>query len=282
MNISKARYTTTERLGENQANDCRSARARARVSASANPPHNSKALPVTSDPNAALPCASGTAPRPVGILGGTFDPIHYGHLRPALELLHTLELAAVRFVPCRIPAHRGTPLVTADQRLMLVRLATAGQQGFVADDRELRREGTSYMFDTLTGLREEFGPATPLCLIVGADAFRDLPTWHRWRELTDLAHIVVMQRPGTPPSLPPRLEEFITRRIVHESLALRQQPAGGVLFQSVTQLSISATQIRALLARGQSPRYLLPDPVLAAIHDRALYRTLPAKTPVPA
>ena len=219
---------------------------------------------------------------PLGILGGTFDPIHYGHLRPALELLHTLELAEVRFVPCRIPAHRGTPLVTAEQRLALVRLATAGQPGFVADDRELRREGPSYMFDTLTSLRAEVGAETPLVLIVGADAFRDLHTWHRWRELTGLAHIVVMQRPGAAQSLPPVLAEFATPRVVHAPAALRQQPAGGVLFQPVTQLSISATQIRALLARGQSPRYLLPDPVLAFIHDRALYRPLPAKTPVPA
>ena len=218
---------------------------------------------------------------PVGILGGTFDPIHYGHLRPALELLQTLELAEVRFVPCRIPAHRGTPLVTAEQRLALVRLAIAGQPGFVADNRELRREGTSYMFDTLTSLREELGDETPLVLIVGADAFRDLPTWHRWRELTGLAHIVVMQRPGAAQSLPSTLAEFVTPRVAHDPAALRQKPAGGVLFQAVTQLDISATQIRALLARGQSPRYLLPDPVLAFIHDRALYRPLPAKTSIP-
>ena len=221
------------------------------------------------------------APPPIGILGGTFDPIHYGHLRPALELLQTLELAEVRFVPCRIPAHRGTPLVTADQRLALVRLATAGQPGFVADDRELRREGTSYMFDTLTSLREDLGDEAPLVLIVGADAFRDLPTWHRWRELAGLAHIVVMQRPGAAQPLPPVLAEFVTPRMVHAPAALRQKPAGGVLFQAVTQLDISATQIRALLARGQSPRYLLPDPVLAFIHDRALYRPQPAKTSVP-
>lgn len=221
------------------------------------------------------------APPPIGILGGTFDPIHYGHLRPALELLQTLELAEVRFAPCRIPAHRGTPLVTAEQRLALVRLATDGQPGFVADDRELRREGPSYMFDTLTSLREELGNETPLVLIVGADAFRDLPTWHRWRELTSLTHIVVMQRPGAAQSLPPTLAEFVTPREVHEPAALRQKSAGGILFQSVTQLDISATRIRALLARGQSPRYLLPDPVLAAIHDRALYRPLPAKTSVP-
>ena len=134
-------------------------------------------------------------PRPVGVLGGTFDPIHHGHLRPALEVLEALGLAELRFVPCRIPAHRATPSVSAEQRLDLVRLATAEQAGFVADDRELRRPGPSYMIDTLASLRTEFGD-TPLVLIVGSDAFRELHTWRRWRELTDLAHIAIMRRPG--------------------------------------------------------------------------------------
>lgn len=220
-------------------------------------------------------------PHPVGILGGTFDPIHYGHLRTALELLETLELAEVRFVPCRIPAHRATPRVTAEQRLTLVRLALLGQAGFVVDDREIRREGPSYMVDTLASLRADCGAETPLCLILGTDAFRELPTWHRWLDLSELAHIVVMQRPGLLQPFPPVLENFITARVVYDGLALRRQPAGGILFQPVTQLNISATQIRALLARGQSPRYLLPDAVLAYIHDRALYPSPPAQTLVP-
>lgn len=215
--------------------------------------------------------------RPIGVLGGTFDPIHYGHLRPVLELLENLELAEVRFVPCRIPAHRDTPSITAEQRLDLVRLATAGQPGFVADDRELRRSGPSYMVDTLISLRAEVG-ATPLCLILGTDAFRELPTWWRWRELGELAHIVVMQRPGMAQPFSPPLEAFVVPRAVHDAPALRRRPAGGILFQPVTQLDISATRIRALLARGQSPRYLLPEAVLASIHDRALYRSSPAPT----
>jgi nicotinate-nucleotide adenylyltransferase len=211
------------------------------------------------------------APRPIGILGGTFDPIHYGHLRPALEVLETLELAEIRFVPCRIPAHRAAPLITAEQRLALVRLATAEQPGFIADDRELRREGPSYMVDTLASLRADGGDDMPLCLILGADAFRELHTWHRWQRLSLLAHIIVMQRPGDLPPLPPVLEEFITPRRVHDAWALRRNPAGSILFQRVTQLYISATQIRSLLACGQSPRYLLPEAVLASIRDQALY-----------
>jgi nicotinate-nucleotide adenylyltransferase len=211
--------------------------------------------------------------RPIGVLGGTFDPIHYGHLRPALELLETLDLAEVRFIPCRIPAHRGTPQVTAEQRLALVRLAIAGQPGFVADDRELRREGTSYMIDTLASLRDELGQETPLCLIIGADAFRELSTWSRWQELGKVAHIVVMQRPGAPQALPAPLAEWATPRTALDAEVLQTQPAGCILFQPVTQLDISATQIRALLARGQSPRYLLPEAALACICDQALYRS---------
>lgn len=217
----------------------------------------------------------GLAPRPIGILGGTFDPIHYGHLRPALEMLETLQLAEVRFIPCRIPAHRATPLITAEQRLELVQRAIADQPGFVADDRELRRDGPSYMVDTLASLRDDLGDDIPLCLILGADAFRGLPSWHRWQQLSELAHIVVMQRPGALSSLPPVLEEFIAQRLIEDVVALRQKPAGSILFQLVTQLHISATQIRALLAHGQSPRYLLPEAALAYIHDRALYRSLP-------
>ena len=216
---------------------------------------------------------TGLAPGPIGILGGTFDPIHYGHLRPALEMLETLQLAEVRFIPCRIPAHRATPLITAEQRLTLVQRAIADQPGFVADDRELRRDGPSYMVDTLASLRDDLGNDIPLCLILGADAFRGLPSWHRWQQLSELAHIVVMQRPGALSSLPPVLEEFIALRRIEEVIALRQKPAGSILFQLVTQLHISATQIRALLAHGQSPRYLLPEAALAYIHDRALYRS---------
>lgn len=216
--------------------------------------------------------------RPVGVLGGTFDPIHHGHLRPALEVLDALGLAEVRFVPCRIPAHRATPSVSAEQRLELVRLATAEQPGFAADDRELRRPGPSYMIDTLASLRAELGD-TPLALLLGTDAFRELATWRRWRELTDLAHLVVMRRPGPDQPLPPPLDAFAVPRLVDDPATLWRRPAGGILIQPITQLAISATRIRALLARGLSPRYLLPDAVLARIRDRGLYRLPPAPIP---
>lgn len=214
-------------------------------------------------------------PQPIGILGGTFDPIHYGHLRPALELLEILNLVEIRFIPCRIPAHRATPSITAEQRLALTKLAIAGQTGFIVDDRELRREGPSYMVDTLASLRADVGDDTPLCLILGADAFRGLPTWHRWQRLSGFAHIVVMQRPGAVQCFPSLLEEWFCSHVIPDAHALRQTPSGGILFQTVTQLDISATHIRALLAHGHSPRYLLPETVLAAIYDEKLYPTPP-------
>ena len=213
-------------------------------------------------------------PRPIGILGGTFDPIHHGHLRVALELLETLDLAEIRFVPCRIPAHRGTPQLSAEQRLTLVHLAMHGQPGFVADGRELQRAGPSFMVDTLASLREDFREQ-PLCLIIGSDAFRKLHTWHRWQELSQFAHIVVMRRPGALEPFTAVLEEFIAPRRIEDTSALHHQRAGTILFQSVTQLDISATQIRTLLARGHSPRFLLPEAVLAYIHVQALYRESP-------
>lgn len=201
----------------------------------------------------------------VGVLGGTFDPIHYGHLRPALEVMEALHLAQIRFIPCQIPAHRGPPTMSAAQRLALVQRAVAGQPGFMADDRELRRAGVSYMWDTLVSLRAEIGVETPLCLLIGADAFQALPTWHRWRELSELVHFVVMQRPGAADELPPELEALVAPRRTQEVAALRQAAAGRFLWYPVTQLDISATRIRALLATGQSVRYLLPETVLEGL-----------------
>ena len=133
--------------------------------------------------------------RPIGIFGGTFDPIHYGHLRTAFEMLEALDFEAVRFIPCGDPPHRGTTFADAGLRFRMVDAAITGQQGFVSDNRELRREGPSYSVDTLEEFRGEF-PRRSLGLIVGMDAFLGLPKWYRWDEILDFAHIVVAHRPG--------------------------------------------------------------------------------------
>jgi len=132
---------------------------------------------------------------PMGIFGGTFDPIHYAHLRTAFELQQALRLKEIRFLPAGNPPHRDQPLADAQLRLQMVQLATAGQAGFVVDDREVRKEGPSYSVETLAELRHEY-PDRSLCLIVGMDAFLSLPKWYQWRELLQLAHLVVAHRPG--------------------------------------------------------------------------------------
>jgi nicotinate-nucleotide adenylyltransferase len=209
--------------------------------------------------------------RPIGILGGTFDPVHYGHLRAALEVLEQLQLAQIRFIPSRQPPHREAPSASPNQRLLLLRQALAEQPGFVVDERELQREGASYMADTLASLRAEVG-ATPLCLLLGMDAFNDLHRWHRWREIPEWAHLVVLYRPGYDLTHSEALADLVAQRRIRQPLTLSEHPAGSILFQPITQLAISATRIRELLAQGHSPRYLLPDAVLHTIHAHGLYK----------
>lgn len=204
----------------------------------------------------------------IGILGGTFDPVHLAHLRVALEVQEALGLAEVRFVPCRVPPHRATPVATVEQRCAMLRLAIAGQQGFLVDERELQRPGPSYTVDTLAELRAEW-PTTPLCLIVGSDAFEGIATWHRWQQLPELAHLVVAHRPGWVPAIPAGAAPLSAARC--DAAAIATAPAGGVLFQPVTQLDIAATQIRTLVQAGRSVRYLVPDAVRGFIYDHHLY-----------
>jgi nicotinate-nucleotide adenylyltransferase len=207
----------------------------------------------------------------IGIFGGTFDPIHYGHLRPALEVQQALGLEQVRFIPLAVAVHRDQPAAGNDLRLAMVQAALAGQPGFVLDDREIRRAGRSYSVDTLGELRLEH-PHTPLCLFVGGDAFNEFLTWHRPLAILDLAHLVVMQRPGSGGPGDRELARLSTERRCTDPAELRTAPPGRIFFQPVTQLEISATAIRAQLTGGSSPRFLLPDPVLDIIERERLYR----------
>jgi nicotinate-nucleotide adenylyltransferase len=206
----------------------------------------------------------------IGILGGTFDPVHYGHLRPALELLEELELEQLRLIPLAVAVHRAQPAATAQQRLAMLRAAAAEQRGFEVDPREVRRAGRSYTLETLGELRRELPDAT-LCLCVGGDAFNAFLTWHRPLEILELAHLVIMQRPATATPADPHLRALLQQRRCPSPRDLRRSPAGRILLQPVTQLDISATAIRALLAAGRSPRFLLPEPVLEIIEREGLY-----------
>lgn len=195
--------------------------------------------------------------RLIGIYGGTFDPIHYGHLRPALDVLQQVGLDQVRFIPNRTPPHRETPVLSDQQRAEMVRLAIADTPEFVLDERELKREGPSYMVDTLQSLKDEF-PEDTLCLIMGLDAFNGLPQWHRWQSILELCHLIVTTRPGA------ELADFarqtdIFSLISHDPQCLKRRSTGQILLQSVTQLDISASLIRQLLSTGQSIQYLVPE-----------------------
>ena len=211
--------------------------------------------------------------RPIALFGGTFDPVHYGHLRPALEMLERLALAEVRFIPAAMPPQRDPPVASAAQRTAMLELALQGQTGLSIDRRELQRPGPSYMVDTLTSLRAELGD-TPLCLLLGSDAYLGLASWHRWQELIDLAHLVVMHRPGwtlaqAGAGAPARL---LAQRGSDDMAVLTRHPAGAVLLRPVTQLDISATALRTLMGAGHDPRYLLPDAVRDYIRAQDLYK----------
>jgi len=214
---------------------------------------------------------------PVGIFGGTFDPIHHGHLRLAEEVAESAKLGEVRFMPSGTPPHRTRPGADAADRVAMARLAVAGNPRFSVDDRETRRAGPGYTVDTLTELRSELGVSRPLALLLGADAFLELATWHRWRALFDLAHIVVAYRPGFPidtwqARMPEPLAHEYAARHMHQPLAVHLAPAGGIAAVSMTGLDISATFVRNAVAAGASARYLLPDSVLDYIRSRGLYR----------
>jgi nicotinate-nucleotide adenylyltransferase len=215
------------------------------------------------------------------VLGGTFDPVHTAHLRLAEELADAIGLSRVRFIPTGAPPHRGTPRVIGDHRMAMVRLAIAGNPRFEADDREIRRQGTCYTFDTLNELRVELGDR-PLCLLMGSDAFSALTTWHRWEELFDLAHIVIAHRPGfslqqLQSSLPGPLRKIYLQRLAASTGILRRDSAGAVYVREITALDIAATQIRGLLAGGGSARYLVPDAVLDYIETNHLYKERDAR-----
>lgn len=208
----------------------------------------------------------------IGILGGMFDPVHIGHLRPALDVLQALGLEEVRLIPCSHPPHRPAPLATGEQRAAMLEAAVHRYPQLVVDRRELVRAGPSWTFETLQELRRESGSRS-LCLLVGMDAFHGLPAWHRWQELIELSHMVVMTRPGAVFEAHGELADFVNRHRVRDPSLLEHQACGRVLFQPVTQLEISSTRVRELLAAGSSAGFLVPETVLEFIQHEGLYQT---------
>ncbi len=205
----------------------------------------------------------------LGIFGGTFDPIHLGHLRSAWELAELLNMP-VHMIPAGDPPHRDPPHANAQQRWQMLELALAEQDRLIADDREIRRQGRSYMVDTLADLRQETGQ--PLTLILGRDAFAGLASWHQWRRLFELANIVVLARPGTGQRrFNNQIKEVLFQRVVGKPEQLLDVDAGKIAFAELTQLDISATKVRDLFGTGHVPRFLLPAAVLRYIEQHRLY-----------
>ncbi|MGQ7262650.1 nicotinate-nucleotide adenylyltransferase [Vreelandella sp. V005] len=209
----------------------------------------------------------------IGMLGGTFDPIHIGHLRSAVELHEALSLDQLHMIPAQQPPLRGQPQVSPEQRLALLKAGIGDTPGLVADDRELRRDGPSYSIDTLAELRTEYGVQTRLVMVIGYDAFLRLTHWHQPERLFAFAHLVVIARPGYNDSLPASLTELVAHREVDNVVTLMQQPSGGFLsLELPSLLAISATYIRDRLEKGKNVRYLVPPPVEQTITDLGLYQ----------
>lgn len=213
---------------------------------------------------------NGDSQRLVGIFGGTFNPVHFGHLRIALELLEGAGLREVRFVPAARPPHRPAPRTPAEVRAAMLDAAVAGERRFVVDRRELDRAGPSYTVDTLESVAAEV-PDAALCLLLGMDAFVGLPSWHRWADVLELAHLVVAHRPGAVPPVDGELGRLLRARQTADAADLARSRAGRIHIEAVTQLDISSSGLRAAIRAGRDPRYLIPDAVRRIIFETECY-----------
>ena len=208
----------------------------------------------------------------IGILGGTFDPVHFGHLRSALEITEQLSLEEMRFIPSAKPPHRWQPLASAEDRLAMVKMAIKENGKFTLDDREYHRDGASYTIDTLKSIRTEIGTDKALCMIVGLDAFQSFASWKDWQQILDLTHLIVSTRPGY--QFEKQEADWVERRLTSNTKELHKKAAGMIFFCEVTQLDISATNIRKQITNGNSCSYLSPEKVCNYIRKHKLYINL--------
>lgn len=208
----------------------------------------------------------------LAIYGGTFDPIHIGHLRSAIEVKVLLKAKDLRLVPSYTPPHRDQPGASPESRLAMLELATAALDGITVDARETRRAGISYSVDTLREIRSEIGSETPLYFVLGEDAFALLHTWHDWARLTQYSHLVVLQRPFDAAKLQNPVLEWLEDKEITEISSLSARPCGSVVRVKLTQWNVSATDIRQRVKSGQSIDFLVPQTVQAYIEEQNLYQ----------
>lgn len=207
---------------------------------------------------------------PVAVMGGAFDPVHYGHLRTAVELIEELGLDELRFVPSANPPHRDPHIASSELRVQMLDAATAGLASCIVDDRELSRDGPSWTVLTLEELRREM-PDRSLCMITGMDSFLGLESWHRWEELVELAHLVVARRPGSALPVEGVLGDLLANRGTENIADIHGNHAGHIYVAEVTQLEISSSAIRTRLQNSASVDFLLPPEVLALIRETECY-----------
>ena len=210
----------------------------------------------------------------IGLLGGTFDPIHFGHLGMAQELAEALALDTVKFIPAAVPPLKSQPSASAADRCAMVQLAIANNPDFQLDDRELKRTGPSYTVETLRSLRSELSEQDSLVLFIGSDAFKQFNRWHQWQEIIRLCHIALVARPDSEVStgLNPELVTFLQDHYTENAMDLQSESAGLITMQAITPLAISSSAIREQLKNRQSARYLTPDCVLDYIAQHGLYQ----------
>lgn len=213
-----------------------------------------------------------TAPVSIAIMGGTFDPIHNGHLRTAVDIVDRFHFSELRLVPCYLPVHKSHPSISATQRLEMVSLAVQNHPSLIVDKREIQRTGPSYSIDTLMALRTEYGPETPITMVVGMDSFLSLPKWHQWQKILNYAHILVVSRPGWQPEFDRELHDLVEKSRAQTAAELQSAPAGKIHMETLTALEISSSMIRSLCEHNKSIAYLLPESVQAYIDQHTLYQ----------
>lgn len=208
----------------------------------------------------------------VAIMGGTFDPIHNGHLRTAVDIVDRFHFTELRLVPCFMPVHKSHPSITASQRLDMVSLAVQQHPNLLVDKREIQRTGPSYSIDTLIELRNELGPEAAITMVVGMDSFLSLPKWHQWQRILNYAHILVVSRPGWHPEFGIELRDLLEKSRAQSAAELQSAPAGKIHMETLTALEISSSLIRSLCEQNKSIAYLLPESVQAYIDQHTLYQ----------
>ncbi len=208
--------------------------------------------------------------RAIGILGGTFDPIHFGHLRLALELYQAFDLDHVRLTPCYQPVHRKIPIASPEERLAMVKRAVASETALKIEDSEIRRKGPSYTVDTLADLRKRM-PQAVFCILIGIDAFLGFTSWHRWQDILDHAHLLVAHRPNYHLPHTGIVAKLLRERLAEDPTVLHKKMHGCILLHPIKSMEISATDIRKQIAMGKNTRYLLPDNVYDFIKKRGIY-----------